>query len=227
MAKLAGLIDCFSDVLGMPRTAVEAYVKPLRKAGLIASSGRTGPNTPEMTAGDAANLLIAILCGSTTHAVERVVKCGGYKLSEFWGDHRKRAERRAMLEIIGLSEEHNFFDCVRGLLAIDHSSIDDDFIRNALSKSGIVLPEKAADPLPTDYITVAFAMDVAWSSDLVSLLVTIFKIGGSIDQENGIAQCQSRFIYRDFEFFDPSGGLRTTYSVYNETFERISEYLRT
>lgn len=72
MAKLSDLIDCLTNVLGLPRTTIEAYVKPLRKAGFISSTGRSGPGAPDMSAGDCTALLCALLGGTPTRAVETV-----------------------------------------------------------------------------------------------------------------------------------------------------------
>lgn len=75
MAKLSDLITEIGNSFWMEHGAIEAYVKPLRKAGLLSKGGR-GTGAPEVTALDAARLLIAIAAGSPLWAVENVIRYG-------------------------------------------------------------------------------------------------------------------------------------------------------
>jgi len=76
LAKLSAVITALGDVLGMPESAVESYVKPLRRAGLI-TSGPRGTAAPDIPANQMALCLIAILNGSPAHAVEKAIYYGG------------------------------------------------------------------------------------------------------------------------------------------------------
>lgn len=60
MAKLSELVKAAAKSLGRPENSVTQTARHLREAGLIRTGGR-GPGGAEMTASDAANLLIGIL----------------------------------------------------------------------------------------------------------------------------------------------------------------------
>ena len=109
--KLSGLIEQMSKFIDMPVTAIEAYVKPLRKAGLIGSAKRPGPGSPEMLPEDVSWLLLAILAGKTTSVVERV-QCYGSLVCDSGGLNI----RKKTLSHIGLDEEHTFFDCISRMI---------------------------------------------------------------------------------------------------------------
>ena len=86
MAKLSDLISTLADAVDMPETTVGAYARRLRKAGKLSTGGR-GFGGAEMTPRDAANLLIAVMSGSPTYAVERVsaygaLTCASVELGE-------------------------------------------------------------------------------------------------------------------------------------------------
>lgn len=75
MAKLSNLIAAVTDTFQMEAGAVEAYVKPLRKEGLLSKGGR-GTGAPDVTSIDCARLLIAAALGSPKNAVENVKRYG-------------------------------------------------------------------------------------------------------------------------------------------------------
>jgi hypothetical protein len=64
MAKLADLIPCVADALGLEEKSVSHGARVLRDAGLISTGGR-GYGGAEMTNADAANLLIGLLGADT------------------------------------------------------------------------------------------------------------------------------------------------------------------
>ncbi len=125
MAKLSALISCLSDVLEMPRTAIEAYVKPLRKEGMIASKGKGGPASPEMNSHDAATIIEGILGGTTTKVVERVsiISRGSvFAIGAKYND-RKFDFLRCFYKHLGIDVSHSFHDIL--CLLIDVMKNDD------------------------------------------------------------------------------------------------------
>ncbi|KAA0592978.1 hypothetical protein J2848_005664 [Azospirillum lipoferum] len=134
MAKLAELVECLSEVLGMPTTAVEAYAKPLRKEGLISSSGRTGPGSPNMTSLDATNLLLAILGGSTRNAVKKCKEISSSlsMISDIEGQYRD--SQIHIVRKLNLKEEHTLGEMVQSIIENnacsdikDNSAVNSDF----------------------------------------------------------------------------------------------------
>lgn len=113
MAKLSDLIPTLAEVVGMPDTAVGAYARRLRKAGKISSGGR-GPGGAEMTPRDCANLLIAVMAGTPTYAVERIrlfrsLICAPEGLGE---------GSAPLLAMLKLGAGHGFADMLERLISI-------------------------------------------------------------------------------------------------------------
>lgn len=121
MAKLAQLIDTLAATWGVPRTAVESYAKPLRKAGKIASAGRSGPGSPDMDESDVANLITGFMAGSTEQVVDRV---------DFYGSLMSRINPKSdsakAIEIfcdrIGVQLTHSFRDMLMSCIALQRRS---------------------------------------------------------------------------------------------------------
>jgi hypothetical protein len=117
LAKLSALIATLSDVLGMPESAVESYVKPLRKAGLIVSGPR-GTAAPDIPPGQMAFIVIAILNGSPTHAVERAIYYGS-----LISNPNPLEDELAFITNFDLSPGHTFLEMLTNVIHFfaDHS----------------------------------------------------------------------------------------------------------
>jgi len=136
VAKLAELIDCLTAVLGIPRTTLEAYVKPLRKAGLLSSAGRSGPGAPDMTATDAVNLLLAVLGGSALRATENVEN---YRNLVFFAPPGLKGGRLdGALTYLALEKDHTFGEVLEGLIRADNNRPAEGMLRDwvALEAAG-------------------------------------------------------------------------------------------
>jgi len=110
LAKLSAVITVLGDVLGMPESAVESYVKPLRRAGLI-TSGPRGTAAPDIPAGQMALCLIAILNGSPAHAVEKAIYFGGLEST-----HHAGTETRQFMAHYDLEPGHTFIEMLTNLI---------------------------------------------------------------------------------------------------------------
>ena len=88
----------------MPQTAIESYVKSLRRAGLIISGPR-GTAAPDIPANQVARCLIAILSGSPAHAVERVSYYGNL-VSHF----SPPKDEMAFMASFDLDPSHSFLE---------------------------------------------------------------------------------------------------------------------
>jgi hypothetical protein len=108
LRKLSAFIDVLAEATGMPRSSVEQYVKPLRKARLLTTGGR-GAGAPDIDAGDCARLLVALMAGSPTHAVEFVQEIG--RLPPAF------SHDSAVAKAWGLPRRHTFLDMLTELLA--------------------------------------------------------------------------------------------------------------
>lgn len=112
MAKLVQVIPALASTLGMTAGAVEAYVKPLRKARLI-SSGPRGPGAPEMGTRDVTHVLLAVLAGSPTSAVSDVLVCSDLSL-----DTAASAPDDSVERAFGGAHPSNLVEAVEALLAM-------------------------------------------------------------------------------------------------------------
>jgi hypothetical protein len=110
LAKLSAVIATLSEVLGMPESAVESYVKPLRRAGLI-TSGPRGTAAPDIPAKQMALCLIAILNGSPVHAVEKAIYYGNLQSNPHPG-----TEQLTFITNYDLVPGHTFLDMLTNLI---------------------------------------------------------------------------------------------------------------
>ena len=94
----------------MPESAVESYVKPLRRAGLI-TSGPRGTAAPDIPANQMALCLIAILNGSPAHAVEKAIYYGGLE-----SNPHPSTELLAFISNYDLIPGHYFLEMLTNLI---------------------------------------------------------------------------------------------------------------
>ncbi|MCW0206020.1 MAG: hypothetical protein OJK14_02915 [Achromobacter sp.] len=114
MAKLSDLIETFASALSVPQTTVETYVKTLRKQGLLTTGGR-GRGAPDVTADDCAKVMVAMMAGSPTHAVEKLSEIGNFRSID---DPNKIGEASScILDALELSLGHTLLEGVTALIA--------------------------------------------------------------------------------------------------------------
>ncbi|CAO3355489.1 hypothetical protein [Azospirillum palustre] len=135
MAKLSELIPTIAATLGMPETAVEAYAKVLRKAGLITTGGR-GFGAADMSAKDCGNLLIAIMAGSPTYAVERVNTYGNLTCAGRLGELAI-----PIANSFHLPPGHSFSDLLCRMIELSSSDRIDHACLSALQQASIASNE--------------------------------------------------------------------------------------
>ncbi len=139
MAKLSELIPALANTLGMPETAIEAYAKALRKAGLITTGGR-GFGAADMNSGDCARLLTAIMAGSPTYAVERVKTYGNLTCATEPGE-----AGRPVYEAFCLTPGHSFVDMLSHIIELAKKDPINKFCTAALSKANLIPKYKKND----------------------------------------------------------------------------------
>ena len=127
MAKLSELIPAMAEVLGIPVSTADAYAKPLRKDGLIASGGR-GTGAPDMTAKDSINLLLAIMSGSTTRASENV-----HHLRNLIVDDGCIGGSAYVIKSLELGRKHTFSDFMECLICESMTGSVQNTLKDALS----------------------------------------------------------------------------------------------
>jgi hypothetical protein len=150
MAKLSELIPALANTLGMPETAIEAYAKALRKAGLITTGGR-GFGAADMNSRDCARLLTAIMAGSPTYAVERVQTYGNLTCTIEHGE-----AGRPVYEAFCLTPGHSFVDMLSHIIELAKKDPVDKFCAAALSKANLIPKYKENDLIFTLKIEVGF-----------------------------------------------------------------------
>jgi hypothetical protein len=106
MGKLSEFIECGAVRMGYPRTVLESHVKPLRKANLITTGGR-GTAAPDINAHDCARVILSLMAGSPTYAVEVVSMYGN--LQNCLGPHE------ANLAPFDLPSNHTLIDMIAAL----------------------------------------------------------------------------------------------------------------
>jgi len=118
MARLSQLVTTLSDTLGVPEPTVRLYARHTQESGFITKKGR-GKSAAQMSATDAANLLIAILGTITAKdagtAIELYRNCRllGTPPPE-WADYEIPAIQK-------LTKGHSFGEAIEALVA---SAID-------------------------------------------------------------------------------------------------------
>ena len=121
MATLGALVELVAAAEGISRERVEAIARAVREAGLIATHGR-GPSAAQMSAADAANLLIAANAAETARAAPETVR----RFRALRTNNRNRHEFGRVLEemIAAAARGVKSFDCLLGLgfgpLGIEH-----------------------------------------------------------------------------------------------------------
>lgn len=106
MATLGALVELVAAAEGISRERVEAIARAVREAGLIATHGR-GPSAAQMSAADAANLLIAVNAAETARDAPDTVR----RFRELRTNDRNRREFGQVLEgMIAAAIEAKFFD---------------------------------------------------------------------------------------------------------------------
>lgn len=106
MGKLSEFVECGAERMGYPRTVLESHIKPLRKANLITTGGR-GTAAPDITAHDCARLILSLMVGSPTYAVEVV---------RVYGDLQNcRGDYEANLAAFDLPPNHTLLDMIAAL----------------------------------------------------------------------------------------------------------------
>lgn len=137
MAKLSNLIEVFADTLSVPPTTVEAYVKALRKQGLLTTGGR-GRGAPNITADDCAKVLVAMMAGSPTHAVEKLYEFG--ELRSFGCDRKPGELSKPMIDALKLQPGHSFIEGVAALISHSIDQNPADIARDTI-RSFFIPPE--------------------------------------------------------------------------------------
>lgn len=116
MAVVTELVDAVAALTGREEASVRLFARTLREAGLMTQGGR-GRSAPHMTSLDAARLLIGIMVGSPTRAVELCQEIGKLQLVTF----TERDEGSpTVTELCELPEVHSFEDALSALISGAH-----------------------------------------------------------------------------------------------------------
>jgi hypothetical protein len=108
-----------ADLLAIPAATVAQYDRQLAEAGFRTIKGR-GPSASQVTAMDAANLLIAIMgapvSGPTVKAAKDTCEVfGSLPANRVWGDARQ-FRRFGLLSLAKLPKKHYFRDAIAALI---------------------------------------------------------------------------------------------------------------
>lgn len=139
MAKLSDLIEVFSKTLSVPTTTVEAYVKVIRKEGMLTTGGR-GRGAPDITSDDCAKILVAMMAGSPTYAIGKLQEFG--KLRCFSGEPGDAS--RPIFDALKLQPGHSFLEGVAALISHSVETDPAEIARCAIRRS-FVPPEGSID----------------------------------------------------------------------------------
>jgi hypothetical protein len=108
MATPGQLVRAMSEVLGISAGTVAQYDRQLAEAGLRSVSGR-GSSAAKVTAGDAANLLIALLGeGSSIRAASQTCKKYGSLGFDSEVSDKRGFEKLGLMSLASLPERHTF-----------------------------------------------------------------------------------------------------------------------
>ena len=173
MAKLSDLIPALSKATGMPETSVEAYARRIRQAGKLSTGGR-GLGAAEMTSQDCANLLIAVMARTPTHAVEELHRFG----SMTCGSEEPGDRGMPLYDVFDLKAGHTFSELMTKLVQSAQTSSIEKYIEQAFINSKLIeesINEKY-------FFTANISIITPWNS--ASISVDAHHIYGKENSEN-------------------------------------------